>query len=240
MSVELLKTVGQVAGIGGLAIGALVLIFRDIIRKNIFPKLPAQSAYHLLRLIIIAAWSISAMGIAAYAYVKTLNGPSSVTTTGDCSPTIIGFEGPVQLSCNLSADQMRDNAESNLETLASELRILSTAQSGYLIPSLGAYVANPSEQTWAVARGHVARVKRRLDAAIDSAIAYDASLEHQLGPTLQSLHGTLNARAQLLAGLPEAPPDRDFVVEWASQYRQVLRQLAAELASLQEKIQANT
>jgi hypothetical protein len=48
MAVQILKTVGQVAGIGGLALGVFLLLFRDIIRKNIFPKLPPVEAYRLL------------------------------------------------------------------------------------------------------------------------------------------------------------------------------------------------
>ncbi len=40
MDADVLKVVGQVAGIGGLALGVFLLLFRDIIRKNIFPKLP--------------------------------------------------------------------------------------------------------------------------------------------------------------------------------------------------------
>jgi hypothetical protein len=47
------KIVGQVAGIGGLALGVFLLLFRDIIRKNIFPKLPPAEAYRLLRLITV-------------------------------------------------------------------------------------------------------------------------------------------------------------------------------------------
>jgi len=33
MDAEILKTVGQVAGIGGLAVGILLLLFKDIISK---------------------------------------------------------------------------------------------------------------------------------------------------------------------------------------------------------------
>jgi len=39
MEIDLLKTVGQIAGIGGLSIGLVFLIFREIIRKTIFRSL---------------------------------------------------------------------------------------------------------------------------------------------------------------------------------------------------------
>ena len=49
MDTELIKTVGQVAGIGGVALGVFLLLFRDLIRKQIFPMLAKREAYRLLR-----------------------------------------------------------------------------------------------------------------------------------------------------------------------------------------------
>ncbi|WP_192253571.1 hypothetical protein [Mesorhizobium silamurunense] len=68
MDAAVLKAVGQVAGIGGLALGVFLLLFREIIRKKIFPKLPPAEAYRLLRLIVIAVWSVAVVGIAAWVY----------------------------------------------------------------------------------------------------------------------------------------------------------------------------
>ena len=68
MDIHILKIVGSVAGIGGLGIGAFLIIFRDIIRKNIFPNLTKEQAYKLFRLIIVLAWSIAVAGIAAWVY----------------------------------------------------------------------------------------------------------------------------------------------------------------------------
>lgn len=76
MDADVLKVVGQIAGIGGLALGVFLLLFRDIIRKNIFPKLPPAEAYRLLRLITIAVWSVAIAGIVAWVY--TSQGHASV------------------------------------------------------------------------------------------------------------------------------------------------------------------
>ena len=103
MDAALLKAVGQVAGIGGLALGVFLLLFREIIRKKIFPRLPPAEAYKLLRLIIVAVWSVAIVGIAAWIYsgqgmAKTvsanggsiaiggdLSGGSTVTNKGEAS-----------------------------------------------------------------------------------------------------------------------------------------------------------
>jgi hypothetical protein len=76
MDADVLNIVGQVAGIGGLALGVFLLLFRDIIRKNIFPKLPPAGAYRLLRLITVAVWSVAIVGIAAWVYTSQARLPS--------------------------------------------------------------------------------------------------------------------------------------------------------------------
>jgi hypothetical protein len=48
MDTELIKTVGQVAGIGGIALGVFLLLFCDLIRKQIFPMLAQREASRLL------------------------------------------------------------------------------------------------------------------------------------------------------------------------------------------------
>ena len=80
MDIEFLKVAGQIAGIGGLSIGAFLILFRDVIRKNIFPNLTKEQAYSLLRLIVVLVWSIAVFGIAAWTYASTIrrNDPNSI------------------------------------------------------------------------------------------------------------------------------------------------------------------
>jgi|GEM_PF-1028140 len=69
METSILKTVGQIAGIGGISLGVLLIVLRDIIRKRIFPKFKSEKlAYRLLRLIIIVVWTVAIAGIAAWVF----------------------------------------------------------------------------------------------------------------------------------------------------------------------------
>jgi len=70
INAEILKIVGAVAGIGGISLGVLLIVFREIIRKNIFPQLTRQNAYSLLRLIVILVWTIALVGIVAWVYTS--------------------------------------------------------------------------------------------------------------------------------------------------------------------------
>jgi len=70
MDSEILKTVGQLAGIGGIALGVFLLLFRDIVRKQIFPQLTRQQAFRLLRLIALFVWSVAVLGIGAWVWTE--------------------------------------------------------------------------------------------------------------------------------------------------------------------------
>jgi hypothetical protein len=75
MDVGILKTLGSVAGIGGAAIGMILLVYREIIRKNVFPRLSQKDAYRLLRHIAFLSWSIAVLGIAAWSWSQSLSRP---------------------------------------------------------------------------------------------------------------------------------------------------------------------
>lgn len=68
---QLLSKIGQIAGIGGIALGVLLLLFRDVIRRNIFPTLGQSHAYRLIKLVVVLTFLISALGLGAWVYVQT-------------------------------------------------------------------------------------------------------------------------------------------------------------------------
>lgn len=70
MDANLMEVVGKIAGIGGIALGVFLLLFRDIIQKKIFPQLTKKQAFHLLVLISILVWSVAFAGIGAWIWTK--------------------------------------------------------------------------------------------------------------------------------------------------------------------------
>lgn len=96
---EVLETVGKIAGIGGLALGVMLLLFRDLIRKSIFPTLKKDDAYRLLRLITVLVWSVAIAGIGAWLWAEVGTGTGGdISTGGACSPVIVGTDGNVTVS----------------------------------------------------------------------------------------------------------------------------------------------
>lgn len=108
MDVEILKTVAQAAGIGGVALGVLLLLFGDIIRKQIFPQLAKKDAYRLLRLISTFVFLIAAIGIGAWVWTET---DSDIVLgdqiDADCSAVNTGIIEDAQINVDCEQD---DNA----------------------------------------------------------------------------------------------------------------------------------
>jgi nitrate reductase gamma subunit len=95
----MLKTLGQIGGIGGIALGIFLLLFRDIIRKSIFPKLDQADAFRLLRSITVMIWSIAVLGIGAWVWSSQKpSSAASVSTSGAQSPVIQNTQGGVNMN----------------------------------------------------------------------------------------------------------------------------------------------
>ncbi len=73
MDASLFKTLGQIAGIGGIAFGVVLLVFRDVIRKNIFPTLDAKDAYKLIRLVVVLVFVLGFVGIGVWAWAQYIS-----------------------------------------------------------------------------------------------------------------------------------------------------------------------
>jgi hypothetical protein len=93
MDAGLLKTLGQILGIGGLALGVFFLLFREVIRKSIFPTLKKDDAYKLLRLLSVLIWSVAVIGIGAWIWGDKKAPDQSITTGGPQSPVVRDTKG---------------------------------------------------------------------------------------------------------------------------------------------------
>lgn len=99
-SVSLVREIGQIAGIGGLALGTLALIFREVIRKNVFPSLTKTHAFQILRLIIVLTFSVAALGIGAWVFapLKTVHTETIKRIDADIEPELTAHLGLVDSS----------------------------------------------------------------------------------------------------------------------------------------------
>jgi hypothetical protein len=90
METTLLKTLGQIAGIGGLSLGLILIIFREVLKKNIYPTLNRIQAYRILRLIILLVWSIAIIGILAWLITSPENSSQKESKTDNLTSYLRG------------------------------------------------------------------------------------------------------------------------------------------------------
>jgi hypothetical protein len=81
-----LEPLGKAAGMGGIAIGAVVLLIHRIIDKT--SSVPVKQRASTLRLIAIRAFGVGALGIMAWV-VNGWSGGQHAATRGNDSPAII-------------------------------------------------------------------------------------------------------------------------------------------------------
>jgi hypothetical protein len=68
MDFDILEKLGKVAGIAGITVGAVVIIFSGIIQKKIFPGLTKEQGFRIIKMIILFAGLLAVIGIGAWIY----------------------------------------------------------------------------------------------------------------------------------------------------------------------------
>ncbi len=74
----LLVKLGRIAGIAGISVGVLFLLFSQFIRQTFFPTLGPDQAYNLLLLFMLFTFAIAAAGLAVWASQSGSGGPRVV------------------------------------------------------------------------------------------------------------------------------------------------------------------
>ncbi|ANG63108.1 hypothetical protein A8C75_11910 [Marinobacterium aestuarii] len=113
MDASLLETLGKVAGVGGISLGVVTLIFRDVIRKNIFPSLTKVQAYKVIQQIVWLTFLVAAIGLASWVYIETRTVKPVITE--EAKPKI------GQFALNMSKSSFRETLSAKFA--ASEIKL---------------------------------------------------------------------------------------------------------------------
>lgn len=68
---DFIKDWGLIAGIGGIALGVFLILFREVIRKNIFPQLTKSQGFIVILSLLTLVSAIAAFSI--YAYIHKID-----------------------------------------------------------------------------------------------------------------------------------------------------------------------
>jgi hypothetical protein len=93
MEAEFFRVVGGVAGLAGLAVGMILLLYREILTKNVFPTLSKRDAYRLLQNIAVLAWSVAMCGIVGWVWSTALlhrkHDPAASAAEDSTAPLVV-------------------------------------------------------------------------------------------------------------------------------------------------------
>lgn len=67
---DTLKTLAMYGGVGGTSLAVLMFVFREVIRKNIFPKLTREHAYKIINRIVTITGAVAVVGLVCWAWVS--------------------------------------------------------------------------------------------------------------------------------------------------------------------------
>lgn len=75
MDSKLLQGLGKIAGLGGIAVGVVLLLFRDFLKQKFLPSqgLPPEQGYQILLAFLILTFGIGAVGVVAWIIGKTVS-----------------------------------------------------------------------------------------------------------------------------------------------------------------------
>jgi hypothetical protein len=116
---DVFRSIGSSAGLAGLAIGMIVILFKEVIRKRIFPQLPKREAYQLLRTILFLAWSVAIVGIGSWTYLQ-LNARTPDRTPQSAAPEALVIAGTVVDETNTGIGQAEIAVRGQKEVFTSE------------------------------------------------------------------------------------------------------------------------
>jgi hypothetical protein len=125
---EALKVIASVAGIGGVALFVLWMVFSEVIRKNIFPTISKTHAYYIIRLVLVLTWLAVVLGIAAYTYV---NPPSRPAPDPPKPQTSAGAAQVEKAPQGLPKPQPREQATLGVNVRDAQARLVNAHRASY-------------------------------------------------------------------------------------------------------------
>ncbi len=76
-----IEVFGKTGGLAGLSLAVVLIVFRDIIARKIFPQLEKKDAYRLLRLVALLSTLICILGMILWANPMLIIGHGNIVSS---------------------------------------------------------------------------------------------------------------------------------------------------------------
>ncbi len=91
MSSNISISLGQIAGVAGVACGIMILVFRKLIQNTFLAKLSKERSFTAIVFVVVLSWAIGIFGIATWAIAPA---------PGKCNPNIDRNSGTIEQTFN--------------------------------------------------------------------------------------------------------------------------------------------
>lgn len=81
MNLEALSQLGKIAGIAGICVGAMVIIFSGLLKNTVFKGMSQQHSYRIVRLIVMFAGIMAIAGLGSWVYLDILKNQTQQTAS---------------------------------------------------------------------------------------------------------------------------------------------------------------
>ena len=155
---QLIKIFGEIAGIGGLALGVFLLLFKNLLKKIVAPNMTKEHWFRVVVIFMLCVWSIGLAGIGAWVWV-------TIATSKQGSLNLHSIEGAGKTDDILDTKPFPTNVVGVLV-----LRIIGDSDGSFqaeLVSSLNAEIAKDPTEGYiqVLACGDAVDEKRGLSAA---------------------------------------------------------------------------
>jgi hypothetical protein len=200
-----------VAGIGGLALGAATLVFRDIIARDIFSGLPAALTYKLLRLIVLCAFILGLIGTVGWIWLQ-----SSVHARAEAKAEF----------------------EDSLARTRAQLNYLQSYNRAFALVSFDNYNRKQDAGSWAAVQTDLTRTWNNIERAKAAITKYNALTPNPID--LSEINSLLVERHGLIAVYvlngPTVLPGREEFRQLYRDYSQSVADFAEALSRIQSQL----
>jgi hypothetical protein len=117
---DFIKEWGLIAGVAGLGLGVFLVLFREVIRKKIFPTLTKRQGFQTLLTFMLLVWSIALVSLILYfnqsqsnGEIPDENGNELISETWKYKKSI--FQELITLTGKISANSNNDSMLADLK-----------------------------------------------------------------------------------------------------------------------------
>jgi hypothetical protein len=131
--VQLFRTLGEIAGLAGLAVGLILVLYREIINK-VAPTLAPKDGYRLLRAIAYLSFGIAVLGILCWTWSLTISHRTGASDTGAPEESLVVAGTVVDQATDVGIGQATITIDGKSDSAVSEdsgnFRLVFTEQKG--------------------------------------------------------------------------------------------------------------